>query len=74
MSLVSPITTPMPWSMTHRRPTLAPEYKFQIWALDEPDQFRIKIWTEDETGVETINYDNGSHQVLGGGSIVIHTK
>lgn len=37
--------------------------------------FSIKIWEEDEgTGEETVIYDNGSDQVIGGGSIVIHTK
>ncbi len=52
------------------------EYKFQVWAGDgEPDTFRIKIWTEDEaTGVETVVYDNGFDQEIGGGSIIVHTK
>ena len=52
------------------------EYRFQIWAGDgEPDTFRIKIWTEDETtGDETVVYDNGFDQALGHGSIVIHTR
>jgi len=50
-------------------------YKFQVWAGDdEPDTFRIKIWTEDEFDVETVIYDNGSDQVIGAGNIVIHTK
>lgn len=49
------------------------EYKFVIWAGDgEPDTFRIKIWSEDG-GVETVTYDNGSAQAIGGGSIIIHT-
>ena len=49
-------------------------FQFRLWAGDnEPDTFRIKIWTED-AGVETVLYDNGSHQAVGGGSIVIHTK
>ena len=53
----------------------AGEYKFKIWAGDdEPDTFRIKIWEEDEFGVETVIYDNGMDQAIGGGSIVIHTK
>lgn len=54
----------------------AGEYKFQVWAGDgDPDTFRIKIWTEDETtGVETVVYDNGIDQALGGGSIIVHTK
>jgi len=51
------------------------EYKFQLWAGDDdPDTFRIKIWTEDEFGVETVVYDNGFDQAIEGGSIVIHTK
>jgi hypothetical protein len=51
------------------------EYKFMLWAGDsEPDTFRIKIWTEDDVGNETVYYDNGMDQAIGGGSIVIHTK
>jgi hypothetical protein len=52
------------------------EYKFKLWAGDgEPDTFRIKIWTEDEeNAVETVIYDNGFDQEIGGGSIVIHAK
>jgi hypothetical protein len=51
------------------------EYKFMLWAGDaDPDTFRIKIWTEDEFGVETVIYDNGFDQAIGGGSIVIHAK
>ncbi len=52
------------------------DYKFQVWAGDgEPDTFRIKIWTEDEaTGFETVVYDNGFDQEIGGGSIIVHTK
>lgn len=51
-------------------------YRFMLWAGDsDPDTFRIRIWTEDEsTSVETDLYDNGFHQALAGGSIVIHTK
>jgi hypothetical protein len=46
-----------------------------LWAGDDaPDTFRIRIWTEDQAGVETDVYDNGSDQAIGGGSIVIHTK
>jgi hypothetical protein len=56
----------------------AGEYKFMLWAgdsteTDGADTFRIKIWTE-SAGVETIVYDNGSDQAIGGGSIVVHTK
>jgi hypothetical protein len=51
------------------------EYKFMIWAGDgEPDTFRIKIWQEDEFGVENKIYDNDRDQAIGGGSIVVHTK
>jgi hypothetical protein len=53
----------------------AGDYKFRIWAGDsDPDTFRIKIWEEDASGVETVIYDNGSDQAIGGGSIVIHAK
>jgi hypothetical protein len=51
------------------------EYKFIIWAGDNlTDTFRIKIWEEDEYGVETVIYDNGTDRPIGGGSIVIHKK
>ncbi len=51
------------------------EYRFMVWAGDNnPDTFRIKIWTEDEFGVETVVYDNGSDQAIGRGNIVIHKK
>jgi hypothetical protein len=52
-------------------------FKFHIWAGDnspDPDTFRIKIWTEDESGNETVIYDNRDDQEIGGGSIVVHTK
>ncbi len=50
-------------------------YKFMIWAGDnDPDTFRIKIWSENESGVEMDVYDNGFDQSISGGSIVIHTK
>ncbi len=50
-------------------------YKFMVWAGDgSPDTFRIRIWTEDDAGVETAVYDNGSDQPIGGGSIVVHSK
>jgi PKD repeat protein len=57
------------------------EYKFIITAIDsDTDSFRIKIWTEDEFGVEAVVYDNELEEGdysdtatdLGGGSIVIH--
>ena len=66
------------------------EYKFMLSAIDadindsdshEIDRFRIKIWTEDVSGDETVVYDNavGSDDdnamtEIGGGSIVIHKK
>jgi hypothetical protein len=50
-------------------------YKFQLWASDgSPDTFRIKIWSEDDLGVETVVYDNGFNQAISGGSIVLHSK
>ncbi|MBN1661497.1 MAG: PKD domain-containing protein, partial [Anaerolineae bacterium] len=49
-------------------------YKFMLWATDSaPDTFRIKIWWEDDEGVEHDVYDNGFNQAIGGGSIVVHT-
>ena len=51
------------------------EYKFMIWAGDgETDAFRIKIWTEDDNGIETVIFDNGFDQPIEEGSIVVHTK
>jgi len=52
------------------------EYKFKIWATDnsdndDEDTFRIKIWLE-EDGTETVIYDNGKEQALGGGKIQVH--
>ena len=38
-----------------------------LWAGDNPDTFRIKIWND----ISTI-FDNGIAQPLDGGSIVIH--
>jgi len=49
-------------------------FKFMLWAGDDPDTFRIKIWEENESGVETVKYDNGFNQAIAGGSIVIHVK
>jgi parallel beta-helix repeat protein len=62
-------------------------YKFMITATDGSlnggggtDKFRIKIWSEDEYGTETVIYDNQigaavdaePTTVIGGGSIVVH--
>ena len=48
-------------------------YKFMLWAQDhEPDTFRIKIWEEDAEEKETIIYDNGFDQEIGGGNIKVH--
>jgi endonuclease/exonuclease/phosphatase family metal-dependent hydrolase/PKD repeat protein len=48
------------------------EYKFMITAVDgKPDTFHIKIWTEDDSDIEQVVYDNGSQQAIGGGSIVV---
>jgi len=33
----------------------------------------IKIWSEDANGEDSV-YDNGMHQPIGGGSIVIRTN
>ena len=53
-------------------------YKFILWAgdgtgLNGADTFRIRIWYE-EAGNEFVVYDNGTAQVIGGGSIVVHKK
>jgi len=49
------------------------EYRFMLWAGDDnPDTFRIKIWTENVEGNETIIYDNGFDQEIMGGNIIIH--
>jgi uncharacterized repeat protein (TIGR01451 family) len=55
------------------------DFKFMLWAgdgtgTDGADTFRIKIWEEDEFDAETVIYDNGIYQDIGGGSIVVHTK
>ncbi len=53
-------------------------YKFMLWAKDGGkggvDEFRIRIWDEDESGNETDIYDNGFDQAIGGGSIIVHAK
>ncbi|MGD2252165.1 MAG: PKD domain-containing protein [Anaerolineales bacterium] len=65
------------------------EYKFMLVGIDadvnendvhDVDGFRIRIWTEDEFGLEHVVYDNQPDEDLdsdattdiGGGSIVIH--
>lgn len=53
------------------------EYKFMLWAgdgtyIDGGDAFRIKIWEED--GGEVVIYDNGIHQQVIRGNIIIHNK
>lgn len=51
------------------------EYGFIIWAGDEElDTLRIKIWSEDDDETESIVYDSGFDQELGGGSIIVHTR
>ena len=70
----------------------AGEYKFILVGIDADintndsftiDRFRIKIWSEDASGVETVIYDNGleaeitddnATMEIGGGAIVIHNK
>jgi len=43
-----------------------------VWATDgTPDTFRITIWWEDGAG-ERVVYDNGTSQLIDGGSIVVH--
>ena len=52
------------------------DFRFMLWAGDgDLDTFRIRIWTEDETGLEGDVYDSGDEdQVIGGGSVVIHNN
>jgi hypothetical protein len=49
------------------------EYRFQLWAGDGPDTFRIRIWTEDDSGTETEVYDNHEQEIMGG-NIIVHTQ
>jgi hypothetical protein len=51
-------------------------YNFILWAGDgAPDTFRIKIWTEEENaGAETVIYDNGFDQAIGGGNSAVHAR
>ena len=45
-------------------------YQFMVWATDNhPDTLRIKIWSVNSAGVETVLYDNLSQQPIGGGNI-----
>jgi len=55
-------------------------YKFMLWANDgdnavpaELDTLRMRIWYENDSGVEVEIYDNGFEQAIVGGSIVIHS-
>jgi hypothetical protein len=53
-------------------------YRFKLWGrdgtgLDGEDTFRIKIWYETD-GVETLIYDNGFDQPIGGGNIKVHRR
>lgn len=46
-------------------------YKFVLWADDgDPDTFRIEISTDEDTVV----YDNGSHQPISHGNVIVHSK
>ena len=46
-----------------------------IWARDgDPDTFRIRIRGENGAGNETVIYDNGFDQAIGGGRMVVHAK
>ncbi|MGH2536450.1 MAG: post-COAP-1 domain-containing protein, partial [Candidatus Promineifilaceae bacterium] len=47
-------------------------YQFTLSAGDgNPDTFRLRVWWLNN-GVETVVFDNGASQPLGGGSIKIH--
>lgn len=52
-------------------------FGFMIWATDggtaqntNPDTFRISIWDLDDNN--TVVYDNGVTQAIGGGNIIVH--
>ena len=46
-------------------------YGFMLWAGDgDLDTFRIKISTDEDTVV----YDNGSHQSISHGNVIVHSK
>lgn len=65
-------------------------YKFLLTAIDAElnkndaftlDRFRIKVWSENDAGIETVVYDNelsatddndGASQPIAVGSVVIH--
>jgi hypothetical protein len=65
-------------------------YKFLLTAMDadvnksdtfDVDRFRIKIWTEDASGVQSVVYDNAlgsdadtSTTEISGGAIIVHAK
>jgi hypothetical protein len=49
-------------------------YRFILWARNgKPDTFRIKVWWEDSGGTETVVYDNGFDQAIGGGAIAVQS-
>ncbi len=51
------------------------DYRFRVWIVDgAPDAMRIRIWTSDTRGTETVVYDTGSAQTIGGGNIVVHDR
>lgn len=51
----------------------AGNYGFMLWAGDGGnDTFRIKIWDQD--AADTVVYDNGFDQAIGGGQIIVHQK
>lgn len=46
-------------------------YQFMLWAGDDdPDTFRMKI----STAQDIVVYDNGNHQPISHGSIIVHSK
>jgi hypothetical protein len=49
-------------------------YYFMVWAKDgNPNTIRIKVWSEGPNG-ETVLYDNGAAQSLGGGNVQVHKQ
>ena len=52
------------------------DYRFMLWAGDDndADTFRIKIWQDTSEGAESVVYDNGNQQPIGGGNIIVHAR
>jgi hypothetical protein len=51
-------------------------HEFMVWADDDTSAgagtCRVRVWWEAADGKETVVYDSGVGQAIGGGSIVVH--